>query len=416
MTDEVAAHVLIHNYDQTLALSLQEATAIPDLDAQARFMAELVAEGRLDRKVETLPGPAAIAELIAAGKSLTRPELAVLLAYGKLELSHQIVESAAPDDPYFFDSLTRYFPSELQRFESDMKRHRLRREIIATVVANDVVNMAGPTFPSRLMQAADCGVAALVIAFEAARRVFRLDEAWDEVSALDGKIPAMTQLELYQELSIMLRRQTYWLARRAVKAGATVDGLIKTYRPAIDELKQEGLELLATYERSEADARAKALIKGGAPKELVGRLVVLRPLTAATDVVDMARKAKWEPAAAARVYQAVGQVFGFDRIRGAAGGLVSDGDSYERLAVRRLIEELLTQQAVATRAVIAFSGSRDAGADAASARSAVQAWAALRKDAARTAKATLEDAQSAPGGWSFAKLTIVTSALRGLAG
>jgi glutamate dehydrogenase len=416
MTDEVASHVLAHNYDQTLALSLQQLTAVPDLEAQAKFMADLVAEGRLDRKVETLPGPAALAELMAAGKSLTRPELAVLLAYGKLELSHQIVESAAPDDPYFFDSLTRYFPSELRRFEGDMKRHRLRREIIATVVANDVVNMAGPTFASRLMQAADCDVTALVLAFEAARRVFRLDEAWDEVSALDGRIPATTQLELYQELSIMLRRQTYWLARRAVKASATVDGLIKTYRPAIDELKQEGLELLATYERSEADARAKALIKGGAPKDLVRRLVVLRPLTAATDVVDMARKARWEPAAAARIYQAVGQVFGFDRIRGAAGGLVSGGDSYERLAVRRLIEELLTQQAAATKAVISFSGSRDAGADAASARAAVQAWAALRKDAARTAKSTLEDAQSAPGGWSFAKLTIVTSALRGLAG
>jgi glutamate dehydrogenase len=206
------------------------------------------------------------------------------------------------------------------------------------------------------------------------------------------------------------------MARRAVRASATVDGLIRAYRPAIDELKGEGLELLATYERSEADGRAKALVRGGAPKDLVHRLVVLRPLTAATDVVDMARKAKWEPPAAARVYQAVGQVFGFDRVRGAAGQLVSDGDSYERLAVRRLIEELLTEQAAATRAVIGFSKSRAAGADAASARAAVQAWTALRKDAARTAKHTLEDAQSAPGGWSFAKLTIVSAALRGLAG
>ena len=416
MTDEVSSHVLAHNYDQTLALSLQEATAVQDLDAQSKFMADLVAEGRLDRKVETLPGPMALAELQAAGKALTRPELAVLLAYGKLELSREIVESSAPDDPYFLDSLRRYFPSELQRFEGEMKRHRLRREIIATVVANDVVNMTGPTFAGRLKQAADCDTAALVIAFEAARRVFRLDEAWDEVSALDGQIAAKTQLQLYQELSNMLRRQTYWMARRAVRASATVDSLIRAYRPAIDGLKREGLELLATYERSEADGRAKALVRAGAPKDLVGRLVVLRPLTAATDVVDMARKAKWEPPAAARIYQAVGQVFGFDRVRGAAGQLVSHGDSYERLAVRRLIEELLTEQAAATRAVIGFSRSRDAGNDAASARAVVNAWAAQRKDAARTAKRTLDDALSAPGGWSFAKLTIVSAALRGLAG
>jgi glutamate dehydrogenase len=142
----------------------------------------------------------------------------------------------------------------------------------------------------------------------------------------------------------------------------------------------------------------------------------LRPLTAATDVADMAKTAKWEVLAAARIYQAVGQVFGFDRVRHAGDELVGSGDAYERLAVRRLMEELLTEQAGATRAVIAFSGRAEAGADAAAARGAVNAWAALRKDSARAAKAALEDAQSAPGGWSFAKLTIVNAALRELAG
>jgi glutamate dehydrogenase len=416
MTSEVAAHVLAHNYDQTLALSLQELTAVQDLEAQARFMADLVAAGRLDRKVETLPGPAAIADMQAAGQALTRPELAVLLAYGKLELSHEIVASAAIDDPYFVDALRRYFPTELQRLESEMKRHRLRREIIATVIANDMVNMAGPTFASRLKQAADCDTAALVIAFEAARRIFRLDEAWDEVSALDGKIGGKTQLGLYQELALMLRRQTYWLARRAVNPKATVQGLIATYRPVIDELKAAGLELLAPFERSAAEARAKELVRAGAPKDLVRRLMFLRPMTAATDVADMASKARWSVLPAARIYQAVGQVFGFDRIRAAAGGLVGDGDSYERLAVRRLMEELLTEQAAATRSVVAFAKDAQAGEDAAAAGAAVSAWAAQRKGVAEIAQRTLEDAQAAPGGWTFAKLTIVNAALRALAG
>ena len=416
MTGEVAAHVLAHNYDQTLALSLQEAAASAELEAQAAFMADLVAQGRLDRKVETLPGPAAIAELQVAGKGLTRPELAVLLAYGKLELSHEIVASAAPEDAHFLETLTGYFPTELLRFEAEMKRHRLRREIIATVLANDMVNMAGPTFAGRLKEAADCDTTALIVAFEAARRIFRLDEAWAEVSALDGKFAARTQLALYQELALMLRRQTYWLARRAVRAGATVQGLIKTYRPAIDALRAEGLDLLAPFERSAAEARAKELVRAGAPKDLVRRLAVLRPLTAATDVADMARKARWEALPAARIYQAVGQVFGFDRIRAAAGELVGAGDSYERLAVRRLLEELLTEQAAATRGVIAAADGPEAGADAAAARTAVQAWTAKRKEAAKIARSTLEDAQAAGGGWSFAKLTIVNAALRALAG
>ena len=112
---------------------------------------------------------------------VARPELAVLTAYAKLELSEEIVASRAPEDPFFEQTLVRYFPQALARFEPEMKRHRLRREIIATVMANEVVNMCGPTFPDRLRGSAECDTTALIIAFEAARRVFRLDEAWDAV-------------------------------------------------------------------------------------------------------------------------------------------------------------------------------------------------------------------------------------------
>ena len=414
MTDEVAAHVLAHNYDQTLALSLQEATAVQDLDAHARFMADLVAEGRLDRKVETLPEPAAIAELMAAGKGLARPELAVLLAYGKLELSHEIVQSRAPDDPFFCQTLEAYFPSALHGFQDEMRRHRLRREIIATVLANDIVNMAGPTFPTRLMQAADCDAAALVVSFEAARRIFRLDEAWDAVSALDGKAPASAQLALYQELSVLLRGQTYWLARRAARAGASVEALIAAYREPVDAIRAEGLELLAPFERSAAEARAKTLIRSGAPKDLVRLVAVLRPLTPATDIVDMAAAAGWDALAVARVYQAAGAAFGFDRVRAAANSLFG-GDFYERLAMRRLIEELLAVQAAVTREVIAPAKGPAAGADAAAAKSTVQAWTQGRRERAVAARKTLEDVEAAPGGWTFAKLTIVNAALGTLA-
>ena len=135
------------------------------------------------------------------------------MAYSKLELADEIVASKAPEDPFFEETLVRYFPEPLARFEKQMQGHRLRREIVATVLCNEIVNMTGPTFPDRLRAAAGCDTTALVIAFEAARRVFRLDEAWDAVSALDLKIPAETQTALYQEISTVLRRQTFWLAR-----------------------------------------------------------------------------------------------------------------------------------------------------------------------------------------------------------
>ncbi|RYG17533.1 MAG: NAD-glutamate dehydrogenase, partial [Caulobacteraceae bacterium] len=214
MTDEVGLKVLAHNYDQTLALTLQQAEGPGGLDAQQRFMQALSARGKLDRKVEGLPNDIQIGEMRSTGKALTRPELAVLMAYAKLDLAEEIVASTAPEDPFFEETLVRYFPAPLARFEEQMKGHRLRREIVATVLCNEIVNMTGPTFPDRLRGAAEVDTTALVIAFEAARRIFRLDEAWDAVNALDLKVPAETQAAMYQEIAKVLRRQTFWLARR----------------------------------------------------------------------------------------------------------------------------------------------------------------------------------------------------------
>jgi glutamate dehydrogenase len=198
MTGEIATHVLAHNYDQTLALSLLEAEAAADLEAQAAFMDDLEARGRLDRALEGLPGAAEIAERAKAGAGLTRPELAVLLAYGKLDLLEDVVGSSAPDDPHFFKTLKAYFPKELAPYEDAMRRHRLRREIITTVICNDMVNLCGPTFPGRLMAAAGCSVDELVVSFEAAREVLGFAEVWGKVAALDGKAPAAGQLGLFR--------------------------------------------------------------------------------------------------------------------------------------------------------------------------------------------------------------------------
>ncbi len=414
MTDEVGGHVLVHNYDQTLALSLLEADAPAELDAHARFMAELVSQGRLDREVEGLPGPLAIADLKGQGKGLTRPELAVLLAYGKLELSPQIVQSTAPDDPFFFKTLKSYFPEPLSHFDGEMKRHRLRREIIATVLANDMINMTGPTFPSRLMDAAGVDVVALIKFFEAARRIMRLDQAWDATSALDGKVAAKAQLAIYRELSLLLRRQTFWLARRKPHAHPTIEGLIKVYRPASDALRAQGLAALSTFERTQAEARCKALVKAGAPKALATSIVLLRPLMTVSNMADLARHHHWDVAAVWRIHQAVGAAFAFDRLRHAASGLAGVGDNYERMAVRRLIEELIAEQLAVTDAVIVFSGSAQAGADAHASRTAVQSWSAMHREQVRATRRTIDEIEASPGGWSFAKLTIVNAALSAL--
>ncbi len=413
MTEDVGTKVLAHNYDQTLALTLQQAEGAAALDAQQQFMIWLGGKGKLDRKVEGLPDDLRLNEMKSLGQALSRPELAVLTAYSKLELFDDIVASAAPEDPFFEETLVRYFPGPLARFEAEMKSHRLRREIVATILSNEIVNMAGPTFPERLRLSAECDTGALVIAFEAARRVFRLDEAWDAVSALDLKISAEAQTALYREVATVLRRQTFWLARRAARSGATVGGLIEAYRAAADALKTEGGAVLSRFEQVRLDARVQGFVALGAPDDLARTIAMLRPLVATADIGDLAREAAWPEPAMARLYHQVGAAFDFDRLRAAAGGVPSV-DHFDRLAVRRLIEDLMTEQVALTRAV-AMASDVSVGADEASAEAAVDRWIGPRLKIVEGVRASVDEIEASGSGWTFAKLTIANSTIRDLA-
>ena len=413
MTDEVGLKVLVHNYDQTLAVSLQEAEGPTALDAQQRFMQWLGSKGKLDRKVEGLPDDVKLAEMKTAGLALSRPELAVLTAYSKLELFDDIVGSSAPDDAFFEQTLVRYFPEPLAKFEADMQRHRLRREIVSTILSNEIVNMAGPTFPERLRQSARCDTAALVLAFEAARQIFRLDAAWDGVSALDLRIPAAAQTALYQEIATVLRRQTFWLARRAMRPGATVDGLIQAYRPAADALRAAGGSVLSRFEKGRLESRVQTFVDLGASAAMARDFAMLQPLVATADVADLAKEAGWPEPAMATLYHQVGAAFDFDRLRAAAGAAPS-ADHFDRLAVRRLIEDLMAEQAVLTRAV-AKASPVSVGSSEKAAEKAVDAWIGPRLQTVEGVRASVDEIEASGAGWTFAKLTIANSVIREIA-
>src|SRR6185503_7629154 len=147
MTDDVAALVLKDNYEQTLALSVAQLTAARDLDASARFMRELERKGSWIGGVEMRPDDDGLKALMREGRGLTRPELAVLLAYAKLDLRQDVIASDLPADPYLRKLLTAYFPAlAIEHVESELNRHRLAREIISTQLINRMVNLAGPLF------------------------------------------------------------------------------------------------------------------------------------------------------------------------------------------------------------------------------------------------------------------------------
>jgi glutamate dehydrogenase len=199
MTDDVAALVLRNNYRQTLALSLAEGRRGEDVPFAQSFMRMLEAERRLDRSVEFLPSDEILDERAKRGDGLVRPELAVLLAYAKLVLADQIRASDVPDDSYFEEELTDYFPVAMrERFAPDIAAHRLRREIIATQLSNAVINQAGPTVAARLAGETGFDPALMTRAYAAVRDSFGLLDLNTAIDALDGKIAGATQLSLYR--------------------------------------------------------------------------------------------------------------------------------------------------------------------------------------------------------------------------
>ena len=175
MTDDVAKLVLRNNFLQTLALSLSERRGVGDLGFARRLMHMLEAQGRLDRAIEYLPDDAALTERARRGEALTRPELAVLLAYAKLSLHDELLDSPVPDDPYLSKELERYFPAAMrERFPDAVANHRLRREIIATQLANAIINRGGATMVARLVDQTGADAPTIAAAYAATRDSFGL--------------------------------------------------------------------------------------------------------------------------------------------------------------------------------------------------------------------------------------------------
>src|SRR5262249_7664989 len=214
MTDEVARLVLRNNYQQTLALSLAQRRGLEDLGFQQRLMQILEMRGELDRAVEFLPDEIVIAERRKRNAGLTRPELAVLLAYAKLSLYGELLDSTVPDDPYLGRELNRYFPKEMsERYADALHAHRLRREIIATQLTNSMINRGGATLIVRIADQTGAASSSIAAAFAAVRNSYDLIELNGEIDALDNKVSGKVQLDLYGAVQSLLLDRLVWFLR-----------------------------------------------------------------------------------------------------------------------------------------------------------------------------------------------------------
>ncbi|MCU1761398.1 NAD-glutamate dehydrogenase [Pseudomonas sp. 14P_8.1_Bac3] len=306
MTDEVGNLVLGNNYKQTQALSLAARRAYARIAEYKRLMNDLEGRGKLDRAIEFLPSEEAINERVAEGHGLTRAELSVLISYSKIDLKEALLNSLVPDDDYLTrDMETAFPPSLVSKFSQAMRRHRLKREIVSTQIANDLVNHMGITFVQRLKESTGMSPANVAGAYVIVRDIFHLPHWFRQIEALDYQVSADVQLELMDELMRLGRRATRWFLRaRRNEQNAARD--VAHFGPHLKELGLKLDELLSGEIHENWQARYEAYVEAGVP-ELLARMVAgtshlytLLPIIEASDVTGQ------NPADVAKAYFAVG--------------------------------------------------------------------------------------------------------------
>ncbi len=414
MTDDVGRLVLQDNYDQTGALSIMEAHAAADLDSHEGLIDQLESQGKLDRSVEGLPSADGFQALRDRGLGLTRPELAVVMAYAKIDLFNGLIESRAPDDPTFDILLEDYFPDAVRSFETARKRHRLKREIIATRLSNRIVNLTGPTFAAQKRDAEGADAGRIAQAIEAAFAVFHFDELFDRINALDGKAPAVAQITMAAETAANLRvLASAFLSDGALMNDDTAGATIARYRDRVGQVRGLLLSALSPLVRSRCEARAARYIALGAPEAIARDVGLVRALASARETVDIADRVKWPLRAVAFVQHEVGRQLGLDRMRAAARDL-EPRDHWDRLALQRVADDLPRQQSeLAAAAILAAqrSGVAPQAIDRPATERLVGNWLAPRSalvDRLIGPMATFDRS----GVWSLAKLVLLGDAVR----
>ena len=307
MTDEVAQLVLRDNYVQTGCMSLVESLGGAMFGQQVRHMRALESKKLLDRDVEGLPSEDELAEWRAAGRVFTRPEIAVLLAYAKMDLFDELIRSDVPDDPYLRRELIDYFPSPLRTdFGKGILDHQLRREIIATVAANDVIDRAGITFVHRRTEHTGIAPGAVVRAYYQARDVFELPKLWDAIDGMDESLNAAAQARMNVRVMSFVDQMAAWFLRYATLAMPT-DEVVGKYRTGVEAIRAVLEDSIDDAGRDAMARERERMIEDGAPSELAAAIAQLGPMEVACDIVQAARETGDEPAAVAKIFYEMGR-------------------------------------------------------------------------------------------------------------
>ncbi len=288
MTDEVAALVLQHNYLQSLALSIATEQAPLLSSEHLRLIQALERERRLKRKLEFLPDDKALAEREKAGEGLSRPEIAVLLAYSKIQLFGELCASDIGEDPNLAVSLAVYFPTAMRAtFAAQMNNHPLKREIIATQITNGMINRMGCTFVLRMQDETGENAAEIARAYTAGQEIFQARRLWGEIAELEGRVPARILRAMLIDIRRLHDRATLWLLRNR-RSPLDVAAAVAQFSQGIDGVIKRIPRLLQGESREAFKQAIRRYAKAGVTKDLAHRVATLEFAYPALDLIEIA--------------------------------------------------------------------------------------------------------------------------------
>jgi len=343
MTADVAAHVLRDNYLQTQCIDICAVDGTQAFNEQTRFMQYLESIGKLNRHIEYLPDAEEIADRVVNEKALVRPEIAVLVSYSKMVMFDELLHSSFTQDASLETVLMSYFPTALKSAHSDqIREHRLRPEIIATIVTNDLVNRLGPTFVFRMQQELNATSSDVATSFVIVKEIFDLPTLWASIESLDNQIAADEQYRMQILVRGLVERATHWLIRTRNTKG-TIAELVEHFKPGLNDLLKSMPDCLSAAEKQTLNQRVAHFVKAGAPEQTAIAVARVVPLSSSLDIVEIGRSLEQPVADIAAVYFALGQHLEISWLREQIGKLVASSH-WHKLATSELRGDLHYQQ------------------------------------------------------------------------
>jgi len=405
MTDDVAKLVLRNNYLQTQAISMIEVRSPERLDDIARLISSLEKTGLLDRELEYLPQEDVIEERRARKQGFTRPELAVVLSYAKIDLYNGLIESGQTLEDFLVVDPLRYFPATLRRRYMDyIPGHRLSRQILATLIANDLVNRMGPSFVKRIQADTGADIVTVARAYTIARQICRAGTLLKTIEGLDHEIPATVQMKMMFEVSRTLRHACYWLIERFGEKLA-IEATVERLKSGMTSVYTRSGSVMSTSAQIRHEIAAEKLRGMGVSEKLAQQMSTLLLTRPALDMADLAAMYKPDVIEIAKMYAAFNEKLGLYWLHVAAEEL-EVGDRWHAIARGKLRDEFFLMRRDLAIQVLRMRGKRDLTA-------AADKWLAEREEQVERFKAMLEE-MKLRSEVDFATLSVAARELRNL--